>query len=203
MIDAAAIFFGDLGIHSRLALQLEGAARRDVDVEGFVEIDVVLVELIFGPELSGGQRRVDHRDHVVFENLAGTQAGNRDVLLAVVGVDGRFVLDGRTEILHRIVAGFHDCAVFFQHADVWNFYALVGGVIALLQLSPLLHAGFALHANAGGRLFAAGAVGFEAVVRVHLLDDEGFLGVVGGDLSADLSPLLVDCGTGPALTGGG
>ena len=187
VIDAAAVFLGDLRIHAGLALQLESAAGGDIDVEGFVEIDVALVEFVFGPELPGGERRVDHRDHVVFEHFAGAQAGNGDVLLAVVGVDGSFALDGSTEILHGVVAGLDDGAVFFQNADVGNLDALVGGVVALLQLSPLLHAGFALHADAGGRLFASGAVGLEAVVRVHLLDDEGLLRIVGlrgvGDLS--------------------
>ena len=178
VVDAAAVGFGDLGIHAGLALQLQGAAGGDVDVDGFIEVDIGLVEFVVGPELSGGQRGVNDRDHVVFEHFAGTQAGNRDVLLAIVGVDGGFALDGSAQILDGIVARFDHRAVFFQHAHVGNFDALVGGVVTLLQLSPLLHAGFALHANAGGGFFASGAVGFEAIVRVHLLDDEGLLGIV-------------------------
>ena len=85
---------------------------------------------------------------------------------------------GALKILHGVVAGLDHGAVFFQHADVGNLDALVGGVVAQLQLSPLLHAGFALHADAGDEFFAAGAVGLEAVAGVHLLDDEGLLGIV-------------------------
>jgi hypothetical protein len=65
-----------------------------------------------------------------------------------------------------------------QDAHVGNFDAFVGGVVALLQLSPLLHSGFALHSDAGRGFFASGAVSFEAVMRVHLLDDEGLLRIV-------------------------
>ena len=96
----------------------------------FVEIDIVLVEVILRPELSGGQRRVDHRDHVVFENFSRSQAGNGDVLLPIVGVDRSFALDRGAQILHRIVAGLHDAAVFFEHPDIRNFDTLVGGVVA-------------------------------------------------------------------------
>ena len=122
---------------------------------------------------------MNDRDHVIFEHFAGAQAGNGDVLLAVVGVDGGFVFDGGAEILHGIFAGFDHGSVFFEHAHIRNLDALVGGVVTLLQLSPLLHAGFALHANAGLGLFPSGAIGLKAVVGVHLLDDEGFLRIVG------------------------
>src|SRR6202043_3864696 len=103
---------------------------------------------------------------------AGTQAGARDVLLTIIGVDRSFALDRSAQILHRVVAGFHHAAVFFEHSHVGNLHALVGGVVSLLQLSPLLHAGFALHANAGLGLFPSSAIGLKAVVRVHLLNDK-------------------------------
>jgi hypothetical protein len=70
VINTPAIRLGDLGIHAGLAFQLERAASRDVHVQGFIQIDVALVKIVFGPELSSGQRCVDHRDHVVFQNLA-------------------------------------------------------------------------------------------------------------------------------------
>src|SRR6202044_4286241 len=141
--------------------QLDGAVRGNVDVHGFVEIDVGLVELVFGPELSGGQGRVDDGDHVILEHLARAQAGHGDVLLPVVGVNRGFALNGRGQILHIAVAGFDNASVFFQNSDVGNFHALVRRVIALEKLPPLLNSGFALDADAGDSLFAPGAIGLE------------------------------------------
>ena len=43
----------------------------------------------------------------------------------------------------------HDAAIFLQNPDIGNFDPLIGRVISHLQLAPLLHAGFALHPNAG------------------------------------------------------
>src|ERR1035438_1270085 len=90
-----------------------------------------------------------------------------------------FALDGSAQILHGIVAGLDLAAILFKDAHVGNLDALVGGVVAFLQLSPLLHAGLALHANAGLGLFPSGAIGLKTVVRVHLLDDKRFLRILG------------------------
>src|SRR5579863_3521112 len=159
VVDAAAVGFSDGRVHARLAFQFQRAAGGDVDVDGLVEVDIGFVEFVFRPELSGGQRSVNDRHHVVFEHFAGTEAGNRDVLLAVIGVDRSLVLDRSAEVLDGVVAGLDDGAVFFENAHVGNLDALVGRVVTFLQLSPLLDAGFALHANAGGDFFSPGAVG--------------------------------------------
>ncbi len=167
MVDAAPVCFGDLGIHPWLALQLERAVGGNIHLDRFVEIDVVFVEFVFSPELAGGERSVDHRNHVVLKHFAGTQAGNGNVLLAVVGVDGSLAFDGSAQILDGIVAGLDDGSIFLENTHIGNLDALVGGVVALLELAPLLYAGFALHTNAGGGFFASGAVGFEAVARMQ------------------------------------
>ena len=73
---------------------------------------------------------MDHRDHVIFEDFAGAQAGDGDVLLPVIGIDGGFALDGGAEILYGVVAGLDDAAVGLDHADVADFDTLVGGVVA-------------------------------------------------------------------------
>ena len=161
-----------------LFFKLERAVGGNVDIEFLIEHDVVLVELVVGPELARGQRRVNHRDHVILEHFAGAQAGHGDVLLTVVGVDGSFAFDGRAQILHGIVARLHHAAVGFDHADVGNLNALVGGVVAHLNLAPLLDSGLALHPDAGDGLFAARSIVFKAVDRTILLDDKGLLGIV-------------------------
>src|ERR1700722_7637607 len=177
-VGAGAGLFADLRIHAVFVFQLHFTIGGDVDIDGLFENDVGLVELVLGPELSGGGGGVDHRAHVVFENVAGAKSGNRDVLLAEVGVDRSFVLDGSAEILHGIIAGFDHGAVGLKHAHVGNLDSLVGRVVAHLQLSPLLYSRLALHADAGDEFFAARAVGLEAVVGVEFFDDERLLRVV-------------------------
>ena len=172
MIDAAPVCFRDLGIHAGLALQLQRAPGGNVHIQRFVLLNVGLVELVIHPELPGGEWRVNHRHHVIFENFSGTEARDRDVLLAVIGVDRGFALNGRAQILYRVLSCLHHRAVLLQHAHVRNLDAFAGGVVTLLQLSPLLHAGFALHPDAGDSFFSSGAVRFKAIGRVHLLNDK-------------------------------
>ena len=102
VVDAAAAGFGNLRIHARFVLQLERPVGRNIDVEFFVEVDVVLVEIVVSPELAAAKARVNHRDHVILQHFAGTQAGDGDVLLAIVGVDRSFV--ARTGALRSCTA---------------------------------------------------------------------------------------------------
>ena len=178
VVNAAAVGLSDGGIFSRLALELQGSSGRNIDVERFIEIDVRVVEFIFRPELTGSQRSVRDRDQVVFQNFTRTQAGHGDVLLAVIGVDRRLVFDRGAQVLLCVLAGLDDGAVGFEHAHVSDVDALVGRVVAFLQLPPLLHAGFALHPDSRDSFFASGAVGFEAIGRMHLLDDKRLLRIV-------------------------
>src|SRR5271155_4496799 len=106
---------------------------------------------------------MNHRYHVVFERFAGAQAGDGNVLLAIVGVDRSLLLQWSAEILHGIVAGLHHGAILFDDTDVGNLHPLVGGVVANLNLPPLLNSGLALHADASDGLFATGAIAFKAV----------------------------------------
>ena len=121
---------------------------------------------------------MNHRDHVVFEDFAGAQAGDGDVLLAVIGVDRRLLFEGGAEVLDGVGSGFDYGAVGFDDADVGDLDAFVGGVVADLNLSPLLDSGLALHLDAGGGFLAAGAIAFKTVGRAVLLDDEGLLGII-------------------------
>ncbi len=126
VIGTAAVFFGNLRVESRFALELQRTAGGDINVEGFVEGDVAFVEVIFGPELSGSQRRVNDRDHFVFQHLAGAQSGHGDVLLAVIRVNRGLALDGSAQVLHGVVAGLDHASVFFKHAYVRNLDPFVG-----------------------------------------------------------------------------
>ena len=177
-IDAAAVGFRDLRIHVRLALQLKRAVGGNVDRELLIEIDAVLVEVVVSPELPRREWRVNDGDRVVLEYFAGAQAGHGNVLHAKVGVNGSFALDGRAEILHGIVSRLHHAAIGLHHADVSNLNALVGGVVAQLNLAPLLHSSLTLHPDTSDRFFAARAVVLKAVAGAELLDYEGFLRIV-------------------------
>src|SRR5438132_3173692 len=106
---------------------------------------------------------MNHRDQVIFEHLARSQTGYCYVLLAIVGVDRRFALYRRAQVLHRILTGFDDGPVCFEDPDIRNLHTLVGRVVAHLQLAPLLHASLALHSYPGDRLPAASAVGLETI----------------------------------------
>src|SRR5271165_2190911 len=155
VIEATAFFFANRWRLVRLVLKLQRAVGGNVDIYRLIEHDAVLVELVFSPELSGGERGVDDRNQVVLEDFAGAQAWHGNVLLAIVGVDRSFALDGGAQILHGIIAGLDDAAVFFKHTHVGNFDALVGGVVSDLYLAPLLHARLALHPDAGREFLAA------------------------------------------------
>ena len=120
-----------------------------------------------------------YRDHVVLEHFTRPQSRHCDMLLPVIGVDRRLAFHRGAEILHRVVSRLDHAAILLEHPNVRNLHPLVGRVVAQLQLSPLLHPGFALHTDAGNRLPASGAVALEAVARSQLLDDKGFLRVVG------------------------
>jgi len=121
---------------------------------------------------------VDHRDHVVFEHFTGTQAWHGNVLLAVVGVNRCFTFHGSSQVLNCVVSRLYYAAIGLDHADVTNLHPFVGGVVADLNLPPLLHSGFALHPDAGNRFPAACAIAFEAVGRAVLFDDKPFLRIV-------------------------
>src|SRR3981081_4068890 len=178
VIGAPSILLGNLWIHSRLVLEFHGTVGRSIDIELLIEHDVVLVEVVFGPELTRRQGRVHHRDHVTFQHFARTQARNRNVLLTIVSVDRRFTFNRGAEILHRVITGLHDGAIFLENPDIGDLYPLVGGVIPNLQLTPLLDAGLTLHSNAGNRLSAPRAVAVKTITRAQLLDDKRFLGIV-------------------------
>jgi len=121
---------------------------------------------------------VDDRHDVVFEHFARAQARHGNVLHSIIRVNRSLLLERSAEVLDGIVAGFYDGAIGLDDADVVHCNAFVGGVIADLNLAPLLNSGLTLHADASGGFLAASAVVFKVVKRSVLLDDEGFLGVI-------------------------
>jgi hypothetical protein len=178
VVNAASVSVRNCRIHLWLIFQLDGAARGNVDLNFFVKINVVLVEIVVGPELARSQSRMNHRDDVIFEHFPRTQARDCNVFLTVVGVDRSLLLKRSAQILDGIITRLHHSAVGFDNADVSNFDSFVGGVIPNLNLTPLLNSSLALHANSSDGFLAAGAVVFETVDGLVLLDDEGFLRVI-------------------------
>jgi hypothetical protein len=179
VVNAAAAFLVILGsfpgLHFSLTARPAGTSTSSV----FIEDDVRSCRSRIPSRTVRRPAQCGDRDQVIFQNFTRPQAGNGDVLLPVIGVDRRVVFDRGAQVLHCVVAGLDHGAVFFEHADVGNVDALVGRVVAELQLPPLLHAGFALHADARDSFFASGAVGLEAIAgRMHLLDDERLLRIV-------------------------
>src|SRR5216684_4875040 len=178
VIDAPSVLLGNLRIHSRLVLELHRTVRRRIDIDLLVEHDVVLVEVVFGPELASRQGRVNHRDQVIFQHFARTQPWHRNMLLAKIGIDRRFARHRGAQVLHRVVARLHDAAIFLQNPYVGDLHPLVGRVVSHLQLTPLLDASLTLHSNAGNGLSAAGAIALKTVTGPQLLDDERLLRIV-------------------------
>ncbi len=130
VVKAASVLFGNLRIHARFVFQFERTVGGNIHIDFFVERDVALVEFVVRPELSRSERGMNHGDDVVFQHFARTEAWHRNMLLAIVGIDRRLLLQGSAEILHGVVAGFHDAAVGLDYADVVHFNSFVGGVIA-------------------------------------------------------------------------
>src|SRR5208283_2866715 len=97
-IDAPVAFVGDFRLAPGLALELDLSRFRYVDFELLVENDAAVSEVVTGPKLAGRERVHDGADELVLQYVAGTQRRDGDVLLVVVGVDGRVgdgeVLDG-------------------------------------------------------------------------------------------------------------
>jgi len=121
---------------------------------------------------------VHGRDQVILQHFPRPQSGNRHMLLPVVGIDRRLMFHRRAQILNVVVSSLHHAAVLLEHADVSNLHALVGRVVAQLQLAPLLHARLALHPDARNRFLAASPVSLKTVMILQLLDDKRFLRVI-------------------------
>ena len=175
-IDAAITFVGDLGLIAGLALELYLARLGDVDLQLLVEHDAFFGEAVAGPKLARSQRFGDGADEAILQRVAGTQGRNADVLLMVVGID-RGIRDG--EVLDgRFLRGDHG-AIGLENADVGNFQLVAEGAVADFELSQGLHTAFADYANSRIQLLAAGTIILKADGLMMLLDDVGFLRIVG------------------------
>ncbi len=74
-----------------------------VEIELFVEIDEVLLEAVFKPELAGNLGLESAERDLVFENVAHAQALDRDMLLVDVGVHGRFARHIGGHVLNVVI----------------------------------------------------------------------------------------------------
>ena len=98
----------------------------------------------------------------------------------VVRVFGSIARDTGRHFFHGVGGGGYDGAVFLFDAHEADVHYFVGGVVTEDQLAELLYSGITLHADADGEVASAGAVVFKTRGGVELLDDERFLGEIGG-----------------------
>ena len=98
-VNAAAIGFGNLRIIPWLCLQLDVAVLRNIEFELLIQHGAALGEIVLHPKLARSQSGVGDSYEVIFEFFSRTQAGDRDVFLAIVGINRRFLLEGDAQIL--------------------------------------------------------------------------------------------------------
>ena len=172
VVNTAAIFVVNVGIHPLVVLKLDAAIPGYINLELFIKTDGILLEVVLHPELAGSKCRVNHRDYVVFEHLAGSKSRYGDVLLTIVCVNGCFALHRRAQVLYRILGSRDHTAIGLMDSNVGDFNFFIGGVISNNDLPPLLSTRFTLNFNARVNLAAAGSIVFEAVRSADLLENK-------------------------------
>ena len=126
-VRAAVAVVGDLGLRARLALELDRARLRYVDLELLVEHNAAIAEIVTRPELSGSEWVHDRANELVLQHIAGTKRRHADVLLVIVGIHQRV---GVSNVLNRRFLRGHYCSIGLDHANVNHFQLVAQSAIA-------------------------------------------------------------------------
>src|SRR5580700_7890092 len=130
------------------------------------------------PEFVRRERSLDDRDRLTLEHIPGSKSGYRDMLFAVIGVNGSDLLDRAGQFLYRVRSGGDHAAIRLDHSNVRNFEMFISGVVPETELAPRLHPRFTLDSNTRTVFFAARAVIFKPITLLKVLDNKTFFRIV-------------------------